>query len=117
MALNEVYKDADSLVYEVDEAVESGDFVILGGNIRGVAETDAAEGDDGDWYATLRHVGVFLGTSNDAFTLGAPVYLASGVAFGTIVTNSSNSGANGRVGYAAKAKGAGAGNVFVRINN
>lgn len=115
MALNEVYKDADSLVYEVNSAVESGDFVWLSAGIRGVAETDAKEGDDGNHYATLRHTGVFIGQTADAVTLGAAIYLASAATYGDALTTTV--GSNKLVGYAVKAKGAGAGDVHVRINN
>ena len=116
MALNEVYVDGESLNYEVNENVESGDFVVLGG-IVGVAETSAAEGEDGDHYATLRHIGVFRGTTADAVTIGAALYLAGGVTFGTALTTDDDTGSNEFVGYAIKAKGAVAGDVFVRINN
>lgn len=116
MALNEVYVDGESLNYPVNSAVESGDFVVLGGLV-GVAETSAAEGDDSAHYATLRHIGVFRGTTADAVTVGAAVYLAGGVTFGTALTNDSDTGSNEFVGYAIKAKGAVAGDVFVRINN
>jgi predicted RecA/RadA family phage recombinase len=116
MALNEVYADGESLNYHVDAAVESGDFVVLGG-IVGVAETDAVEGPDGDDYATLRHIGVFRGTTADAVTIGAAIYLAGGVTFGTALTTDSDTGSNELVGHAIKAKGAVAGDVFVRINN
>ncbi len=114
MALNEVYVNGESLNYEVNENVESGDFVVLGG-IVGVAETDAKEGDDSNHYATLRHIGVFRGETADAVTLGAALYLASAATYGTALTTTS--GSNKLVGYAVKAKGAGAGDVMVRINN
>jgi predicted RecA/RadA family phage recombinase len=114
MALNEVYANGESINYVVNSAVESGDFVVLGG-IVGVAETDAVEGADGDDYATLRHIGVFRGTTADAVTVGAAIYLASEATFGTALTTTSTD--NELVGYAVKAKGAVAGDVFVRINN
>jgi len=114
MALNEVYVDGESLNYVVNSAVESGDFVVLGG-IVGVAETDAVEGSDGSHYATLRHIGVFRGTTSDAVTVGAAIYLAGAATYGTALTTTS--GGNELVGYAIKAKGAVAGEVFVRINN
>jgi predicted RecA/RadA family phage recombinase len=116
MALNEVYVDGESLNYPVNSAVTSGMFVVLGG-IVGVAETSAVEGADGDDYATLRHIGVFRGTTADAVTVGAPIYLASGATYGTALTTDSDTGSNELVGYAVKAKGAVAGDVFVRINN
>jgi predicted RecA/RadA family phage recombinase len=114
MALNEVYVDGESLNYVVNSAVESGDFVVLGG-IVGVAETSAVEGADGSHYATLRHIGVFRGTTADAVTVGAAIYLASAATYGTALTTTV--GSNKLVGHAIKAKGAVAGEVFVRINN
>ena len=114
MALNEVYVNGESLNYEVDENVESGDFVVLGG-IVGVAETSAKEGDDSNHYATLRHIGVFRGETSDAVTVGAALYLAAAATYGTALTTTA--GSNKLVGYAIKAKGAGAGEVMVRINN
>ena len=114
MALNEVYANGESINYVVNSAVESGDFVVLGG-IVGVAETDATEGADGSHYATLRHIGVFRGTTADAVTVGAPIYLASAATYGTALTTTV--GSNKLVGHAIKAKGAVAGDVFVRINN
>ncbi len=114
MALNEVYVDGESLNYPVNQNVASGDFVVLDG-IRGVAETSAALGDDAAYYATLRHIGVFRGTTSDAVTVGAAIYLASSATYGTALTTTSTD--NELVGYAIKAKGAVAGDVFVRINN
>jgi predicted RecA/RadA family phage recombinase len=115
MALNEVYKDAQSLTYAVDQNIESGDFVWVSAGIRGVAETDAELGADGSYYATIRHSGVFTGTTADAVTVGAAIYLASAATYGTALTTTA--GSNKLVGYAIKAKGAVAGDVFVRINN
>jgi len=87
---------------------------LLGGII-GVAETDAKLGDDTLYYATIRHIGVFRGTTADAVTVGAAIYLASGATYGTALTTTV--GSNELVGYAVKAKGAVAGDVHVRINN
>ena len=115
MALNEIYKDGNSLNYVVNQNVESGDFVWVSAGIRGVAETDAELGADGSYYATIRHIGVFRGTTADAVTVGAPIYLASAATFGTALTTTV--GSNKLVGHAIKAKGAVAGEVFVRINN
>jgi predicted RecA/RadA family phage recombinase len=115
MALNEVYKDGHSLNYVVNQNVESGDFVWLSAGIRGVAETDAELGADGSYYATIRHIGVFRGTTADSAAVGVPLYLASAATFGTALTTTA--GSNKLVGYAIKAKGAVAGDVHVRINN
>lgn len=125
MALNEVYKDGFSLRYKVNSAVESGMFVVLGGTagatgaaatgIIGVAETDAILAEDGNHYATLRHVGVFTGTTAAATSPGTALYLASAATYGTALVTSATS--NYFVGYAIGTKGATAGNVPVRINN
>jgi len=114
MALNEVYANGESLNYPVNSAVTSGDFVVLGG-IVGVAETDAALAADSNYYATLRHIGVFTGTTSDAVAVGDAIYLASAATYGTALTTTV--GSNELVGYAIEAKGAVAGNVKVRINN
>tara|TARA_R110000772_G_scaffold3246_2_gene11720 strand:+ start:673 stop:1017 length:345 start_codon:yes stop_codon:yes gene_type:complete len=114
MALNEVNLEGESLNYVVNSAVVSGNFVVLGG-IRGVAETSAALGADGAYYATVRHIGVFRGTTAEAVAVGDALYLASAATRGTALTKTV--GSNELVGYAVKAKGATAGDVFVRINN
>ena len=114
MALNEVYANGESLNYPVNSAVTSGDFVVLGG-IVGVAETDAALAADTNYYATLRHIGVFTGTTSDAVAVGDAIYLASAATYGTALTTTASG--NELVGYAIEAKGAVAGNVKVRINN
>lgn len=127
MAMNEIYAEADSLNYAVNSAVNSGDFVVLGGvnastsatGIVGVAEVDAKLGDDTLYYATLRHKGVFTGTTTDtsAIAVGAPLYLASGASYGTALTATATS--NKFVGYAFRAKGSTTGTqtIAVRINN
>ena len=119
MALNEIYRDGDSLPINfgtTDPGVASGEFVVVG-SLRGVAETTATERPDGDWYATVRFKGVFEATTADAVTVGAPIYLAAAATNGTAVTTSSGSGANFLVGYAVNSKGAGAGDIWVRVNN
>lgn len=114
MALNEIYKEADSLNYPVNSAVNSGDFVVLGG-IVGVAEIDAKLGADGAYYSTLRHKGVFSGTTADEVAVGDAIYLADEATFGTALTVTATD--NVLVGYAVAAKAAVAGDVHVRINN
>jgi predicted RecA/RadA family phage recombinase len=127
MAINEIYKNAESLNYAVNSAVVSGNFVVLSGvnasasatGIVGVAEVDAKLGDDGAYYATLRHTGVFTGTTTDtsAIAVGAPLYLASAATYGTALTATSTG--NKFVGYAFRAKGSTTGTqtIAVRINN
>lgn len=127
MAINEVFKDADSLDYVVNSAVVTGNFVVINGTsasanatgIVGVAETSAKLATDTNYYATLRHKGVFTGTTTDtaAFVVGAPLYLASAATYGSALTATSTS--NKFVGYAYRAKGSTTGTqtVYVRINN
>jgi predicted RecA/RadA family phage recombinase len=127
MAINEVFVNADSLSYAVNSAVVSGNFVVLGGvsastsatGIVGVAETSAKLGTDTNYYATLRHNGVFTGTTTDtaAIAVGAPLYIASGATYGSALTATPTS--NKFVGYAYRAKGSTTGTqtIAVRINN
>jgi predicted RecA/RadA family phage recombinase len=125
MATNEIYRDGFSLSYKVNSAVESGMFVTFGATagttggaatgIVGVAETDAELGADGNYYATLRSIGVFTGTTSSATAPGTPMYLASGATYGTALTTTV--GSNIFVGYAINTKGATAGDAFVRVNN
>lgn len=117
MALNEIYKDGDSLPINFgtsDPGIVSGEFVSFG-SLYGVAETTATERPDGDWYATIRFKGVFAGTTADAVTVGAALYLASGATNGTALTTTAST--NKLVGYAVAPKGSGAGSVWVRVNN
>ncbi len=125
MALNEIYRDGESISYKVNSAVESGMFVVLGGTagatgaaatgVWGVAETDAKLGEDGNYYATIRHVGVFTGTTSSAVSPGTALYLASAATYGTALTTTATS--NYFVGYAINTKGAVAGEALVRVNN
>jgi predicted RecA/RadA family phage recombinase len=75
MALNEIYKDADSLVFPVNAAVVSGSVVAVG-DVIGVAENTAVTGEDGNKYATLRLKGAFeiAVKSGDTLTVGAKAY-------------------------------------------
>jgi predicted RecA/RadA family phage recombinase len=119
MALNEIYRDGFSLPLNfgsVDPSVDSGDFVVVDG-LRGVAETDAVERADGDWYATVRMIGVFVGTTAEAATVGEAFYLAAGATNGVAVTDDDDTGSNFLVGYAIAPKAIGAGDVWIRVNN
>lgn len=81
MALNEIYKDANELVFPVNTAVVKGNVVKVG-EIVGVAQNTAVTGEDGNKYATLKLNGAFeiAVKSGDTFTVGAKAY---GVANGT----------------------------------
>lgn len=73
MALNEIYKDGNELVFPVADTVKSGDLVQVGAVI-GVAQNDAVEGEDGDTYATLKLNGVFKIETDVEFAIGDSVY-------------------------------------------
>ena len=123
MALNEVYANGESISYPVNAAVVSGNFVVLNGvaghphhrGIVGVAETSAVVAADTLSYATLRHIGVFTGTTAEAVDVGEAVYLDAAATYGTAMTTTATN--NFFVGHAIEAKGAVAGNVQIRINN
>jgi predicted RecA/RadA family phage recombinase len=110
MALNEIYKDANSLVFPVASTVVSGQLVQVG-QIVGVAENKAVLGEDGNYYATLKLEGVFELSTLVAVTVGQSVYLTSG---GVVnVTSASNK----FIGHAIKAKTTSvAGPVYVRLH-
>jgi len=71
MALNEIYKDANELVFPVNTAIVKGDFVKVG-DIVGVAQNTAVTGEDGNKYATLKLNGAFeiAFKSGDTFDVG-----------------------------------------------
>lgn len=129
MALNQIYTDADSLPYSFgssDPGIASGDFVTLAttapGSLYGVAETDAELRADGNYWATIRHVGVFEAETTDtaAIERGALLYITAANAPGNIrVTAAAGSGANFVIGRAFEAKGSTTGTqtIKVRVNN
>lgn len=109
MALNEIYTKADELVFPVASTVKSGNLVQVG-QIVGVAQNDAVQGEDGNWYATLKLNGVFKLTTAVAVTVGQAVYVTSAG-----VVNVTASG-NKFIGHAIKAKTTStAGDVYVRL--
>ena len=81
MALNEIYKNANELVFPVHSSVASGDVVKVG-DIVGVAAKKAVTGEDGNTYVTLKLDGAHLIAvkSGDTFDVGQKAY---GVANGT----------------------------------
>lgn len=111
MAANEVYAQAESLVLPVASTVKSGDPLLIGA-IKGVALKDAYAGEDGNYYTTVKFVGVFRLTVTGTLTVGAAVYITSGGALNT------TSAGNTLYGYAIKPKTAsGAAEAWVRIWN
>jgi predicted RecA/RadA family phage recombinase len=81
MALNEIYTNANELVFPVHSSVVSGDVVKVG-DIVGVAAKKAVTGEDGNTYATLKLDGAHLIAvkSGDTFDVGQKAF---GVANGT----------------------------------
>jgi predicted RecA/RadA family phage recombinase len=81
MALNEIYMDADQLVFPVHTSVDSGDVVEVG-DIVGVAQNDAVTGENGSTYATLMLAGAhkIAIADGETFVVGQKAY---GVADGT----------------------------------
>lgn len=60
MSMNEVYRDAVSLPWPVEETVASGDLVAFASGLVGVAEVDAKPNEAGNGFvATIRVDGVF----------------------------------------------------------
>lgn len=109
MALNEIYKDGNELVLPVAEGTVSGALVQVGALV-GLAQKDAWEGEDGNFYTTLKLNGVVKLTTSVAVSVGAAVYMTSGG-----VINVTASG-NKFIGHAVKAKaGTSAGDVYVRL--
>jgi len=110
MALNEIYNDANSLVFPVASTVKSGNLVQVG-QIVGVAENDAVTGEDGNTYATLKLNGVFELSTLVAVTVGAAMYVTSAGVVTTVATS------NKAIGHAIKAKTTTvAGPVYVRLH-
>jgi predicted RecA/RadA family phage recombinase len=75
MALNEIYKDANELVFPVHTSVVSGNVVKVG-DLVGVAQNTAVTGEDGNKYATLKLNGAFEMPfkSGDTFDVGQKAY-------------------------------------------
>jgi len=129
MALNEILRDGFSVSYSFgssDPGIASGDFVSLSvaapGALFGVAEVAATLREDGNYWATIRHIGVFGATTTDtaAIARGANLYLTAANAPGAaVVTAAAASGANFLIGVAAEAKGSTTGSqpIKVRVNN
>ena len=73
MALNEIYKNGNELVFPVASGVKSGDLVQVG-SVVGVAQEDAVTGEDGNTYSTLKMNGVFQFDTDVEFAVGDNVY-------------------------------------------
>jgi predicted RecA/RadA family phage recombinase len=75
MALNEIYKDANELVFPVHTSVVKGNVVKVG-DLVGLAQNTAVTGEDGNKYATLKLNGAFeiAFKSGDTFDVGQKAY-------------------------------------------
>ena len=85
MALNEIYKDANELVFPVHTSVVKGNVVKVG-ELVGVAQNTAVTGEDGNKYATLKlNGGIEIAfKSGDSFTVGAKAYGVANATTGII---------------------------------
>lgn len=119
MAMNEIYKDADSVPYPVAAAVQSGDLVVFASGLVGVAEVDAKPNEAGNGFvATIRTQGIWnftMGTG--AIVTGTSIYASTTAAagVGTVGTLTATSASNTLVGTVYRGKGSAAGNIYVRI--
>lgn len=121
MATNELYRDADSLPYIVqdesapgaNDSVKSGDLVVFASGLVGVAETDAVKREDGNWWATVRTQGVFgfpisAAIANAGTTVYASTTPAAGKGtIGTLTTTAASNAIAGTVYLPKTATGAG----------
>jgi predicted RecA/RadA family phage recombinase len=109
MALNETYKDGNELVLPVASTVKSGDLVKVGALV-GLAQRDAATGEDGNYYTTLKLNGVVKLSTLVAVTVGAAVYMTSEGVINVTATS------NKFIGHAVTAKATTtAGDIYVRL--
>lgn len=119
MALNEIYRDADSVPYPVTTDVDSGDIVVFASGLVGVAEVDAKPNEAANGFvATIRTQGIWafpMGTG--AIVTGTTIYASTTAVagVGTVGTLTTTASTNAIVGTVYRGKGAAAGNIYVRI--
>ena len=103
MALNEIYKEANELVFPVHTSVDSGDVVKVG-DIVGVAQNDAVTGEDGNTYATLKLNGAFEMPfkSGDTFDVGQKAYGVANSTSGIIPEAQESSSSAKLIGHVTK---------------
>jgi len=94
----------------VPDTVKSGDIVRVG-ELTGIAEIDATQGDDGLYYSTVALEGVASAESADAFAVGDVVGTDDA---GPGAVDAGNGGAK-PIGIATRAKAAGAGRVWFKL--
>lgn len=113
MALNEIYKDANELVFPVNTAVVKGNVVKVG-DIVGVAQNTAVTGEDGNKYATLKLNGAFeiAFKSGDTFDVGQKAYGVANVTTGVVPEAQESSSSAKLLGHVIKVT---ASTVIVRL--
>ncbi len=96
----------------VPDTIVSGDLVRVG-SLVGIAQIDATEGEDGNFYTTLALEGIAHSPITGAVTVGQPLYTATaGPGVATLTTTATS---NKAVGIATRAKGSGAGQVWYKL--
>lgn len=98
----------------VANTIKSGDLVRVG-NLVGIAEIDAQQGRDGNYYTTLALEGIAHSPITGAVTVGAALYTTdAGPGLVGLTTNGSAAGTK-LVGIATRAKASGAGEVWYKL--
>lgn len=96
MSMNEVYRDAVSLPWPVEETVVSGDLVAFASGLVGVAEVSAKPNEQGTGFvATIRVDGVFnipAGANDAGIGESAEVTLPTGNVGETVALVASGTG-------------------------
>ena len=125
MALNELYKNGDSLSWDVNAGVLSGDPVVFpvaavnGSPLVGVAETGAVARENAPAKATIRIKGVFGFPYTGALAAGDPIYVsnapAAGTGLGIKATLTATSTGNNKFGTVYETKAGGAGTAWILI--
>lgn len=113
MALNEIYKDANELVFQVHTSVVKGDVVKVG-DLVGVAQNTAVTGEDGNKYATLKLNGAIeiAFKSGDTFDVGQKAYGVANVTTSKIAEVQESATSAKLVGHVIKVT---ASTVIVRL--
>ena len=127
MAIRMDYNRGITKEVRVAEAVASGDPVRVG-ELVGVAMTDAIEGDDGAFWATVALQGVLssVGTehiASAAVNQGTPIYTSTGAGsanlgvVATLTTAAGAEGGNKLFGYTLNTRVGNTGNLEIKVVN
>lgn len=105
----------DTQEFIVPESVKSGDIVKVG-RLVGVAEIDAAQREDGEFYATIALEGVVAVKLAEAPEAGDPIGVAADAADGTVEVAVASSG-QALLGYVLNPVASASGRYEVKIAN